>query len=85
MSTREEENPNERPGKRQKVGSYVIHYVRARTQFIPPSRPDLLIGRLPPPIPSDRSGAALQDEANISDSFLSTPELPTMRIRTTLP
>jgi len=26
MSTREEENPNERPGKRQKIGSYVLHY-----------------------------------------------------------
>jgi len=51
MSTREEENPNEHPGKRQKVGSYVIHYVRARTQFI--SSPSRLTGRLPPPIPLD--------------------------------
>lgn len=37
MSTREEENPSERPGKRQKIGTYTLHYwdgVPGRGEYI---------------------------------------------------
>ena len=44
MSTREEENSAQRPGKRQKIGSYVLHYVRARAQIIAISADHLQTG-----------------------------------------
>lgn len=95
MSTREEETPSERPGKRQKVGSYTLHYVRARSQFVVlmiavfhltiyPG-PDQLIDRLPSSTCLDLSGTVFREEANTFASFSSTQELPTMRSRIILP